>query len=991
MRIVTVALCCAALLLPAGAATAQTTTASISGQVLDAQSLGVPGVLVTALSPNLQGSRTTVTTATGDYVIGLLPAGTYTIRFTLTGFQTIERTVSLAPMERVPVDVTLGPARLAETVNVVGRAASVLAPSSQAVTNISQDLVSTLPTNRDLSASILLAPAVHPTGPGGYLSIAGAMSYDSLFLINGVEVNENLRGQPNALYIEDAIQQTAVATSGISAEFGRFTGGVVNVVTKSGGNTFSGSLRDTLYNDNWRATVKDFPGDTKVDDVVPTYEYTFGGPLQKDRLWFFTAGRLQKQSTRRALIVTNTPYDFQNNSQRYEGKLTYSATSNQRFEGTYTKINAKQVNGTNPPGLQMDLASLYTAELPQDLVTLNYRGILSPKLFVEARYSARHSSAEGIGSQYTDPINGTLLVDFQHGYRWWSPTFCGVCDPEKRDNDEVFLKGTYFTSSPHEGSHSIAFGYDTFNDKRFVNNHQSGSDYRIYATTSVVRGSAIYPVLIPGNSFIEYDPIVLGSQGTNFRTHGLFVNDTWRLDEQVTFDLGLRFDKNHGTDSAGHLVAKDGAWSPRLGVVWNPDGSGAWTVSASASRYVAAINNGIANAASAAGNPTGIVKLYTGPAINPDPTAPTLTDSGTAVQSVFDYLNGLGGFLNAPLPIIFAQVPGLSITVPASGLTSPNVLEYAAGVGRQYGSRSAWRADLTYRNFRDFYVDRVDNPAAVVTDQFGNRIDPGVLGNTNDLKRRYVGLTLTATHRFGTRTDAGGAYTLSRLWGNFDGENFNSGPLASDAFSYPEYRQMSWYDPTGDLSADQRHRASLWLNYGVPHVEGLTISLLQQLASGTPYGAVGQVDARPYVTPAPGYATPQGGPTETYYFTARDAFRTAAYKRTDLAANYSVDVHGASHVWQLFVQAQVINLFDTADLCGCGADVFSNGGPVNSLTIGQTVLTGSTSKTLQPFNPFTTTPVEGVNWEKSSNFGQPLSRFAYTSPRSFHLSFGLRF
>jgi hypothetical protein len=250
---------------------------------------------------------------------------------------------------------------------------------------------------------------------------------------------------------------------------------------------------------------------------------------------------------------------------------------------------------------------------------------------------------------------------------------------------------------------------------------------------------------------------------------------------------------------------------------------------------------------------------------------------------------------------------------------------------------------------------------------------------------------VSGTYRVDEGTDIGGTYTVSRLWGNFDGENFNSGPIASDAFSYPEYRQPSWYAPEGDLAADQRHRARLWLNYAVPPARGLTLSLLQEFASGTPYGAVGLVDARPYVSPAPGYATPQGGSTQSYYFTSRDAFHTEASKRTDFAANYSYTLGAGAHLWQLFVQAQVINLFNNSDLCGCGADIFSNGGAVNTQTIGQTISTGWTTPSLARFDPLTAAPAEGVNWAKSSTFGTALNRLAYTSPRAFHVSFGIRF
>src|SRR5207248_1753083 len=221
----------------------------------------------------------------------------------------------------------------------VGRSADVLTQTAQVATNFKQELIATLPTNRDINASLLLAPAVHPTGPAGAYSISGSMSYDNLFMVNGVNVSENLRGQAYDLYIEDAIQETTIATAGISAEYGRFGGGVVNVITKSGGNLFSGSFRDTLLNDRWRtltpfeeSSIAADPAhkDTRVRSTVPTYEYTFGGPVAKDRFWFFTAGRYQTQESGRALIVTNTPYTFSSKQQRYEGKGTYSVRPGQR-------------------------------------------------------------------------------------------------------------------------------------------------------------------------------------------------------------------------------------------------------------------------------------------------------------------------------------------------------------------------------------------------------------------------------------------------------------------------------------------------------------------------------------------------------------------------------------------------------------------------------------------------------------------------------------
>lgn len=121
------------------------------------------------------------------------------------------------------------------------------------------------------------------------------MSYEGLFLVNGVVVNETVRGTARDLFIEDSIEETKTSTSSISAEFGRFTGGVVNTITKSGGNTVSGSLRTTLNDETWRNRTPFELGlstDSRVNRVTPTHEATLGGPVFKDRVWYFLAAAM---------------------------------------------------------------------------------------------------------------------------------------------------------------------------------------------------------------------------------------------------------------------------------------------------------------------------------------------------------------------------------------------------------------------------------------------------------------------------------------------------------------------------------------------------------------------------------------------------------------------------------------------------------------------------------------------------------------------------
>jgi hypothetical protein len=140
------------VLFTAAPAAAQSTTGTISGRVVDTQGLPLPGVTVTATSPNLQGTRETVTSENGDYILSLLPSGVYRVVFELAGFQRIERSVGLAPTQILPLQIELGVAGLTEAVQVVGRAADVLTQTSQVATNFSQVLMNTLPTQRDYHA-----------------------------------------------------------------------------------------------------------------------------------------------------------------------------------------------------------------------------------------------------------------------------------------------------------------------------------------------------------------------------------------------------------------------------------------------------------------------------------------------------------------------------------------------------------------------------------------------------------------------------------------------------------------------------------------------------------------------------------------------------------------------------------------------------------------------------------------------------------------------
>jgi Carboxypeptidase regulatory-like domain/TonB dependent receptor-like, beta-barrel len=954
--------------LPA-AALAQSPTGTISGQVTDPQGRVVAGVTVTATSPNLQGEAKTTTTPNGDYIFKLLPPGVYTLSFEKSGFAIGTETRTVAAVELVALDMMLKPATVRENVTVTADAGEFVRSISEA-TSIKADLLGSLPSSRTMLSAVNLAPAAHATGPGGSVSIDGAVSFENVYLLNGVEIQDNLRGDPFNLFIEDAIQETTISTSGVSAEYGRFSGGIVNTLTKSGGNLFSGSFRESLSNDNWRS-VSPF-GEPKKNDTVPTSEFTVGGPVVKDRTWFFAAGRVQDSQVARQTGYTKTPYTFEQNEKRFEGKVTQTLGIGQRLEVGYTGISRQQQNSAWPSSSAvMDLASLTNPNLPESLVQVHYTGTFGSKLFLEGQYSARTFTFKQSGGLQTDLISGTPLMDQTTGAWWWAPNFCGVCTDEKRDNDSLVLKGSYFVSNRH-GSHDIVFGYDGFNDKMRVDNHQSASDYHVWATGSEIVDGTVYPIIEPGfSTWIIHWPITESSHGTNFRTHALFVNDSWTVNRQLSFNLGLRYDKNSGRDASDVLVAKDSMLSPRAGVAWHPAGDERTTIRATAGRYVAAINNGIAGTTAPAGTPSILAYFYDGPGIN-DGDGP-LVPTDAALQQLFNWYDAA-----QPDPF-FVDIPGVSSRINGS-LKSPHANEFTVGISRELSTRASVRVDVVNRKYADFYSERIDTTTGVVFDEFGQPYDLALYENTNDLKRQYRGLDVQGTYRPSDSLNVGGTYTLSRLWGNFDGETSNNGPVPADRQIYPEYTASSWGYPVGDLSSDQRHRARLWAVYDLPwgdRMGAMSLGVLQQVESGTPYGAVGTVVVSPFVADA-GYVTPPD--TVTYYFTPRDAYRTATMYRTDVSFNISRRLQSRGGP-EIFAQFQVLNVFNKFQ-------AFDN---TDVNLINTTVLTAVDDPSYDVFNPFTDTPVEGVNWTKGSKFGTAVSADAYTTPRLFRCSFGVRF
>ncbi|HSD71538.1 MAG TPA: TonB-dependent receptor, partial [Thermoanaerobaculia bacterium] len=619
-------------------------TATLTGKVTAEDGVGLSGITVHLESKSLQGFRETSTSATGDFLAALLPAGEYTVTFQAEGMRTVSQIVNLPAASTVRLDQRMQPAAVAESVEVAGTASTAALSTLPVEANYDKRLVDRLPLDRSLRSIALLAPGVTENGPQGNvgtvnnrkaLMLSGAFSYSSLFLINGVVVNENLRGQPNDLFIEDAIEETTVSTGNISAEYGRFTGGVVNAITKSGGNDFHGSFRTTFNNDRWtsnNAFDRALDLDKRVDEVTEIYEETIGGPAWKDHVWLFGAGRQAKLSDSRETRVaprqgdldpTPTDYVHSTDEQRLEGKLTISPLAAWNLVASYIDVKFEEQNLTPGAGILLDTASLVSRDAPYSLLALRGSGVPTSRLFLEAQYSRRRFSLETTSAIDSDPIRGTMISDDPRGFSatFHSPTGVGF-EPDRYDNDSYSVRAVYFLPTSAAGTHEIHAGYERFSEAAERNGHTSGSDFWIQRSSSIMRGTTLFPVLRPGQAQIVWFPFLQASRGSELVTNSGFLEDRLQLGRHWSFNLGVRYDRNRDRDSSGKLVVDSGEWSPRLSFRLDPKGDDRLEVHGGYARYVDKLHDTVVNAASLAESAT-LRWLYNGPCVNCEPFAAT--------------------------------------------------------------------------------------------------------------------------------------------------------------------------------------------------------------------------------------------------------------------------------------------------------------------------------------------------------------------------------
>ncbi len=971
VRLLSATLVAVFTLLSASHAAAQgVQTGSVRGVVHDATGMVVAQAAIHAESPALLGQRVTVSDAAGAYQFQGLAPGRYSLTFDFPGFQTVKSTVQVSVGAIARVDVTLPMATVAEAVTVTAATPSLLTARGGGSTIRTADL-ERLPTGRTPSLVAELAPGLTNNTPNvNQVTISGAVAYDNVFLLDGVDIGDNLFARPDDLFVEEAIEETQVLTSAVSAEYGRFSGGVVNAVTKRGGDLFSGSVRSNLSNAAWtkETPFESAAGQQRQDKMDRYYEGTFGGPLSKNRAWFFFAGRTQSSETSLALAQTAAAFPQTDDQRRWDLKVTATPMTNQTVQVQYLDRRQQRFAPSLP--ITIDPTAGDHTDTPGSLFAANWNGVMANRFFATAQYS-RKTNHPRFGNTSTRLQDSPFLTigRVSPGGLHFGPVYFDRTDPEDRDNNQLTGSVSYFGSKPGWGTHDVKGGVEVFSLVLRGGNSQSSTGYLFntdYASTAgrplTEASGRVIPVWIPGATTVGNTLPTRGAE-LDIRTTSLYLQDRWTL-ARLTLDLGLRYER--ATSDATGGAASIGAQSivPRLAASYALREDGNTVVGGSYAHYSGRYTSSIFGRNTPVANSGRVTSVYNGPA-----------GQGYDFAPAYDLTN---------YSVVSGSFPTANIFLDEN-LESPLTREFTLSAAQALGARGAVRAMYVWRHATGLAESFIDDPTAAgktVVVQNGTTFgtfDNIYYRNSDDAVRNYQATELLGNYQVRSNWTVAAHWTLQlKNEGNYEGESANAPGSPSVLGDYPEILVETRNFPMGRLDDYQRHKVRAWSTYMVNlgrfgsldvtpmwrYNSALTYSLA---ANSVPLSAVQR-------SRNPGYARLPGSGangSQTLFFSERGSEEFAGYGLVDLGVTYQVPVWRSLRPW---LKLEVLNTLDNNKL-----------------------ITWDTSITADPASAL---DADGLptGYLRGARFGQGTSTANYPRPRpgltggrTFFGAFGLRF
>ena len=555
------------------------TSATLSGRIEDTSGAVVSGASVTAVNLETQQQLNTTTDDEGRYRFPYLRTGTYDLKIDATGFSPVTRQLTVSIGQALDLPIKLDVAGVSAQVNIGTDMPVVETVRTQITETIRPREINELPLNgRNYLDLALLIPGVSPTNtgsnqrfaetsavPGQGISIAGQRNLYNSFIIDGVSANDDAADLTGTYYSEEVIDQFQVVTSGGIAEFGRASGGVVNILTKSGTNDLRGSLYGFFRNQRFDARNPLAP----TKDLLTQAQYggTIGGPLRRERTFFFSNFEQTRRNYSAVLTISPASVNSINNRLRavnYQGPLVstgvvpasfdttnfftridHSINQRNQLSGRYSLYHIEAVNSRNVGGLNAVSRGTGLSATDQTVVVSNVT-TFSSRTLNEARVQYTNSRLDAPVNDETGPaVNIAGFANFG------TATF----SPQARD---INLFEAVDNVSTQRGDHSLKFGAGFLYNR--VNILFPGAVQGAYSFSSLSN-------FLSGNYLNYQQAFGVPNQLQSNPNFGVFVQDEWRVRRDLTVNAGLRYDAQWLPEP---IQTDTDNFSPRVGIVWAP-------------------------------------------------------------------------------------------------------------------------------------------------------------------------------------------------------------------------------------------------------------------------------------------------------------------------------------------------------------------------------------------------------------------------------------
>ncbi len=929
-----------------------TQTGNIAGTVKDA-STGKPIASARVVLTTPQGDRQTVTNPQGAFRFALLIPGPVTIKVSADGFIGASVTSRVNLGDTNVTDFPLKSTKAAgATVEVLATANNIDTTDAKTGQSFALETINDLPVqNRTIANIVSLAPGVSADANG--LTIRGAQSTQVLYLVDGADVADPVTGGFAAQLNEDMLSDVQVLSGGVSAEYGRFTGGVVNTVTKSGSNEFSGIIRLTATDPAWNAynpLGRGAAGNITFTDTHSIQQnLVVSGPIIKDKLFFVVGYRAQApfakstagQTTADPVFGGGKAYNLTQTDDRKDIKLDWQITSDHKVFWQYNKTEIDQKGrdyGYFWGGGSTSLATLSNQPNTYSYYTVGYQGQLTPAMLLTAHYGYKKETLGGAGGGGQGG-NTPVMVDNNTGNIFDNGPFGSDGDSRPIQNGSISLVNFLQAA----GEHELKVGIDWYQSAHAAANSQSPTNSYVFFNGFKVDPYAGGSTDISNRVFTPGDPSSTNWQQwvpafgakTKNTIQAAYANDKWKLNTNWSFNVGVRADNFKSSNDLGVNNFNLTTITPRLAAIWDVKGDGSWVTQLSYGEYAGQVLQGATDGSSVVGNPAEYDYAYVG-------------GPGNLRSS----------YSNTPYHVYDPSLYRHSNVIDP-GLKMPTMQELAFSVKHADAHSGMWSVAFSSRRWKNF-VDDFDTVQTHPID--ANDLVQQTIKNDPTLWRTYKSVELQFQQQTTEAFSWGGNVTFSELRGNYEGgqvgttEQINNfGPLGA----YPGSPTRAQLAPNGALAADVPVRARITGNYVLHLGAGkLNFGAIFLYTSGAPYSKT----ATAAVPGTVGTSAGEFGSTYTKYFSDRGAMRFADTSRIDLQIAYELPV------WKkalFFTQLNLVNALNHQELATWNT----------SASIPTAASAGS----------------QVGKWTPGASYGLPTTSNNYIAARTVQISAGLKF